>query len=432
MNPFTSKVRAVVRREFMSRVKSKWFLFSTIGLPILIVGLMALATLLAVRSAQDSGAEARALGVADPSGVVADLVVEELLSDSILASRAIDFERLSVAAAQTRIRESAFDYLLMLPEGVVETVSDEEDEAEATLLARENLPAVTERTVRNALQRALLRARLRLAGLEQVDAGALLQRTRLDVVNVTETGEARSQEIYQAISFGLAFFFYMILLIYGQMIVRSILEEKQSQIVEVMVSSLRPWELMLGKIVGVGAVGLAQMAVWAGIMLLAAAYGLTGGASALAEAGVDVSAIAIPWGTIGLVLLFLVLGYLLYAGLFAGAGATISNEQDAQHATMPITMMIILPFVAIQGVIQSPDAGWAVVVSLIPIFSPLVMTSRLLITSVPLWQWALSVVLLAVGVLVSAWIAGRIYRVGILMKGQRPNLPEVMRWVRHG
>ncbi len=434
MNPFTPKVRAVVRREFMHRVKSKWFLFSTIGLPVLMVGLMALAAFLAVRGSEAGGDEARSMGIADPSGAVVDILVEELLSDSVLASRARDFEGLSVATAQAQLRESDYDYLLLLPEGVVDPTleGEEEDASEATLLARANLPAGTERTVRNGLQRALLRARLRGAGLEDVDAGELLRRTSIDIVNVTETGEARSQDIYQGISFGIAFFFYMILLIYGQMIIRSILEEKQSDIVEVMVSSLRPWELMLGKIVGVGAVGLAQMGIWAAIMILAAAYGLTGGASTLAEAGIDVSAISIPWGTITLVLLFLVLGYLLYAGLFAGAGATISNEQDAQQAAMPITMMIILPFIAIQGVIQSPDAGWAVVVSLVPFFSPLVMTSRLFITSVPAWQWALSLTLLVLGVLASAWVAGRIYRVGILMKGQRPNLPEVIRWVRHG
>ena len=224
----------------------------------------------------------------------------------------------------------------------------------------------------------------------------------------------------------------MILMIYGQMIVRSILEEKQSDIVEVMVSSLRPWELMLGKIVGVGAVGIAQIGVWAGIGTIATIYSLTGGANTLAEMGIDPSSITIPWGTIAVVLTFLILGYLLYAGMFAGAGATISNEHDAQQAVMPITMLIILPFIAVQGVLENPDAGWAVVISLIPFFSPLVMTSRMIVSAVPLWQSALSIVLLAFFVFGAAWVAGRIYRVGILMKGQRANLPEVIRWIRHG
>jgi len=348
---------------------------------------------------------------------------------------------LSAEGARERLSSTTYDLLLLLPEGLgaagqdIEAEpsgEDEEDDARATLLALDNVPDVTQDAIRNALQRASVRARLRTIGVEVADAGELIRRTRIDVVNVTESGEARSQRLYQGVSFGIAFLFYMILLIYGQMIVRSILEEKQSDIVEVMVSSLRPWELMLGKIVGVGAVGIAQIAIWAAILTLAGVYGLTGGAGALADAGVDLSALSIPWGTIGLVLIFLILGYLLYAGLFAGAGATISNEHDAQFAVMPITMLIIIPFMAIQGVIQSPSAGWAVAISLVPFFSPIVMTSRLFVTSVPVWQWALSLVLLAGGMLGAAWVAGRIYRVGILMKGQRPNLPEVFRWIRHG
>ena len=202
--------------------------------------------------------------------------------------------------------------------------------------------------------------------------------------------------------------------------------------VEIMVSSLRPWELMLGKIIGVGAVGLAQIGVWVVVISLGALFGLSAGATALAGQGIDIASLAIPWVTIALVLAFLVLGYLLYAGMFAGAGATISNETDAQQVALPVTMLIIVPFIAVQGVITSPNAPWAVAMSVIPFFSPLVMPSRLFVTSVPPWQTALSLVLLAAFVLGAAWVAGRIYRVGILMKGQRANLPEVLRWVRHG
>jgi len=265
-----------------------------------------------------------------------------------------------------------------------------------------------------------------------VDAEALLESPSFRIVTVSDTGEARSQGVFQAISLFIAFMFYFILLIYGQMIIRSIIEEKASDIVEVMVSSLRPWELMLGKIIGVGAVGLAQIGVWVIVVSVGAIFGLSVGAGALTELGVDISAIAIPWFTVGAVLVFLVLGYLLYAGLFAGAGATISNETDAQQVALPVTMLIIVPFIAVQGVITSPNAAWAVAMSIIPFFSPLVMPSRLFVTNVPLWQTILSVALLAGCVLGAAWVAGRIYRVGILMKGQRANLPEVIRWVRHG
>lgn len=443
MNPFTPQVIAVVRREFMLRVKSKWFLLSTLGLPLLIVGLGALAAFIAVQAATDVGDEARVVGVADPAGLIGDLLLEELRADGIDAVRAADMEEASLADARERLSDSSYDLLLMIPAAAGRraaempgasggTATGDDGEGRTTLLAPENVPAVIESSVRTALQRASVRARLGSVGVEGVDPSALLARTSFDVVTVTESGEARSQDVFRALGLAIAFMFYMVLLIYGQMIVRAVLEEKQSDIVEVMVSSLRPWEMMLGKIVGVGAVGIAQMAVWGLVFGLAAVYGLTLGAPTLAEAGIDLASLPIPWGALTLVLFFLVLGYLLYAGLFAGAGATISNEHDAQQAIMPVTMLIILPFIAVQGVIQSPGAGWAVILSLIPFFSPLVMTARLFATSVPVWQWLLSLVLLALCVLGAAWVAGRIYRVGILMKGKRANLPQVVRWIRHG
>ena len=443
MNPFTPRVAAVIRREFVLRVKSKWFLLSTLGLPVLIVGLGVLSAFLAVRGATDAGEERRLIGIADPAGLIGDLLIEEFLADSLDAVRAADMEALSVDEARTRLSDTSYDLLLMIPrsEGrrsaempgaTPDADEGEGDGGRTTLLARASVPSVIESSVRGALQRASVRARLRSIGVQSIDPGALLQRTSFDVINVTESGEARSQDIYRALSFGIAFFFYFILLIYGQMIVRAILEEKQSDIVEIMVSSLRPWELMLGKIVGVGAVGIAQMAVWALVFALAAVYGLTAGASTLAEAGIDIASIPVPWGTLVLMFFFLVFGYLLYAGMFAGAGATISNEHDAQQVMLPITMLIILPFIATQGVIQSPNAGWGVILSLVPFFSPLVMPARLFATSVPVWQWLVSLVLLGVFVLGAAWVAGRIFRVGILMKGQRANLPQVLRWIRHG
>ncbi|WP_420449213.1 ABC transporter permease [Candidatus Palauibacter sp.] len=441
MNPFTPRVATVVRREFMMRVKSKWFLISTLGLPVLIVGLGALSAFLAVRGATDVGQERRLIGVADPAGLIGDLLVEEFVADSLDAVRAADMEEFSVDEARSRLSASSYDLLLMIPRSAGRRSAempgetpdaDEGEDDRTTLLARASVPSVIEGSVRGALQRASVRARLRSIGVQSIDPGALLRRTSFDVVNVTESGEARSQDIYRMLSFAIAFFFYFILLIYGQMIVRAILEEKQSDIVEIMVSSLRPWELMLGKIVGVGAVGVAQMAVWALIFALAAVYGLTAGASTLAEAGIDIANIPIPWGTLVLMLCFLVFGYLLYAGMFAGAGATISNEHDAQQAILPVMMLIILPFIATQGVIQSPNAGWGVILSLVPFFSPLVMPARLFATSVPVWQWLVSLILLGVFVLGAAWVAGRIFRVGILMKGQRANLPQVLRWIRHG
>jgi len=378
-------------------------------------------------------------GVVDRSGELSQLVVAELLRDSLLASAVQGVAALPDDSLPGRLVASDFDVFLVIPPelGLAVTdrpgVGDEDvDGPELELVARMNVNSGTRRTIRVAVNRALVRARLERAGVEGIDPEALLRGSSLNVVNVTEQGEARSQEVFQAISFIISFLFYMVLIFYGQMIVRSVIEEKSSNIVEVMISSLRPWEMMLGKIVGVGAVGLTQLAIWAIVVTTGILYGLTAGAAALSEAGVDLNQLTIPTSTIILVLTFLVLGYLLYSGLFAAAGATVSNEHDAQQALFPVIILIVIPFVAAQGIIENPNTGWAVILSLVPFFSPLIMSSRLFVAVVPAWQLAVALVLLLLFIFLAAWVAGRIYRIGILMKGKRPNLPELVRWVRHG
>jgi ABC-2 type transport system permease protein len=435
MNPLTAKVRAIVRREYLQRVRSRWFLLSTLGIPLLFIGIGVLAGFLALDS--ETAFETHSLGVVDRTERLGAHVVEELLQDSILASEAHGLEGTSEEAVRERLLDSAYDLFLVLPPGILESAAEpgaglEERPPEIRLLSRDNVGTAVQRTIRQGVNRALVRSRLLDAGVEGIDPAILLQSARLEVVNVTEEGVARSQEMFEVISFLLALVFYAALIVYGQMMIRSIVEEKTSDVVEVMVSSVRPWELMLGKIIGVGAVGITQLLIWGVVMGVAIFLGLTAGASALAEAGVDLSAAQVPWGVVGLIVTFLILGYLLYAGMFAGGGATMGSEQDAQQVAMPIIMLIIVPFVAAQPLIASPNAVWAVVMSLVPFFSPILMPSRLLVSSVPAVQVAAAVVLLVLCILGVAWVAGRIYRVGILIKGQRANLPEIIRWVRHG
>lgn len=426
-NPLNPRVRAIVRREYLQRVRSKWFLVVTLGIPLLVVGLGAFSGLLIVR-AEDETVQL-STGLVDRTGRLSDIVVEELLRDSIVATRSAG-EGLASATDEdlrTALLDSGYDVFLVLPAGLIE--GDDED---IELLAKDNVPGGTRRQIREGVNRAVLRVRLADMGVSEVDPGALLREASLDVTNVTEEGGARSQRALQALSMVIALMFYMVLIFYGQMIVRSVIEEKNSDIVEVMVSSVRPWELMLGKIVGVGAVGLTQIAIWLIVVGAGILYGLTAGQAMLGEAGVDLAAIEFPVITALLVVLFLVFGYLLYAGLFAGAGATVSNEHDSQQVLWPVVLLIIVPFIAAQGVVENPNTLSAVVLSLVPFFSPLLMPTRLLVSDVPVWEIAIALLLLLLFILLAAWVAGRIYRIGILMKGKRPNLPELVRWVRHG
>jgi ABC-2 type transport system permease protein len=226
---------------------------------------------------------------------------------------------------------------------------------------------------------------------------------------------------------------YMTILLYAVAVMRSVLEEKTSRVVEVVISSLRPSQLMLGKILGVGAVGLTQLAVWAVCGLLLVTFGLPGtpptepGAGGEWAALVEVAPV-VTWA--GWFAVFFVGGYFMYAGLYAAVGAMCTTDEEAQQAQSPVTLVLLVPVIFVAGVIQDPDATLSVALSLIPPFTPVLMFARTVAGGVPGWQIALAVLGMALSVLAIAWVAGRIYKVGILMTGKRPTLPEVWRWVR--
>ena len=461
MNPFTPSVMAVAYREFMQRVKTKWFILGTIGMPVIMVG-VAFLIVFAMRDVEDSE-KGKTIGVVDSGGTVANLLVEELNDGFVTASRARDLEELPADAIRERFLSTAYDYLLILPDGAAtsapgapvagrEETDDTGDRVTATLLARDKVPSGTLRSARNALQRALLQTRLQAAGVEAVDARELLRRPRLNAVNVTDTGETRSQAIQSIASMGVVYFYFMLLVAYGQMVLMSTIEDKQSNIVEILASSLRPWELMLGKILGCGAMALAQIGIWALMAATAVGFFLTRGGLASVPSpgpglgggrdpitgetadlsGIDLISDSISWESVILALLFFILGYLLYTSVFAAAGATVSDLQDAQQAMTPIVLVSMISLIAGPLLMESPNNRWAVILSMVPPFNAVVMPSRVFSTEVPLWQWGLSLLLLAAAVAAVVWLAGRIYRVGILMRGQRASLPEIVRWVRHG
>lgn len=467
MNPFTPSVLAVAYREFIQRVKTKWFILGTIGMPVIMVG-VAFLIVFAMRDVEDSE-RGKTIGVVDTGGKIANLLVEQLNDGSVSASRARNLERLPAAEVHELFLSTPFDYLLILPSGATASdglapagsreeagkrkdADDVTDRVTATLLAKDKVPSATRRSTRDALQRALLQTRLQAAGVEAVDARDLLRRPRLNAVNVTETGETRSQTLQTIASMGIVYVYFTLLLVYGQMVLMSTIEDKQSNIVEILASSLRPWELMLGKILGCGAMALAQLGIWA--LMVAAAVGFVFTRSGLASvpspghalgagrdpitgdtaelAVIELIADSISWENVILALLFFILGYLLYTSVFAAAGATVSDLQDAQQAMTPIVFVSMISLIAGPLLMESPNNRWAVILSMIPPFNAVVMPSRLFATEVPLWQWAISLGLLAAGMAAAVWMAGRIYRVGILMRGQRASLPEIVRWVRHG
>lgn len=481
MNPlrlFNSTVRAVIRREYLQRVTNKWFLITTFIVPVLGAAVITIPGWLV---AQGGGAvEPLRVGVVDRTGsglaeaVTAELTrsprptarVDTVFADSVPADSAAggggDAETRSPAGPgpvpaapgpgsgepaplrasavtglpdtlgreglAARLRTSEYDAYLVLGRDVTRG-------GEAELLSLRSIGLSERSRIRRAVRSAAMSTRLERAGLERAEADSLLLAADvgLSLVRVADEG-LQSQALVQGIGFGMGVVLYLMLLIYGQMIVKGVIEEKSSDIVEVLLSSLRPWELMLGKIVGVGAVGLTQVGIWLTVLATVATYGLAAAAPALAEAGVDVGAVfGLPLGEIlGAFLVFFVGGYLLYSSLFAAAGAMAGSEQDAQQVNFPITMVIVAAFVFLSPMMESPGATWAVVASQVPLFSPILMPARVAIGAASVWGVLLGATLLFGGVLGAVWLAGRIYRVGILMSGKRPNLPELVRWIRYG
>jgi ABC-2 type transport system permease protein len=420
------RVLAILRREYLQRVRNKWFLFATLIVPLLLLGATFLPAIMAERSSE----RPMMIAVIDHSG------------DGIT-------DRLSTVLAEDDVEVKAFR-----AEGEIETMAElrgylsenldaARETAEAFVLfpadvATFGTPAMItvtdlgfrERSIRAAARDAVQWLRARRAGLDPSAADALLADVEVRVEPVDP--EAARSEVFQFVGFAFAMVLYFMFLLYGQMIARGVLEEKTSDIVEILVSSVRPWEMMLGKIVGIGAVGLTQVGIWAIVVYVLSQFGLMGRMGDMIGAGVDIAQMAFPWSILVFAFLYFVLGYLMYSAVFAGAGAMLTSEQDIQQVLVPVMMPIVFPIIIVWQVMDTPNRLWIVATSMFPLFSPILMPVRNAVTNVPVWQNAGSIALLVLAIWVAAWIAGRIYRVGILMKGKRPSIPELVRWMRHG
>jgi ABC-2 type transport system permease protein len=229
-----------------------------------------------------------------------------------------------------------------------------------------------------------------------------------------------------------AFLLYMVIMLYAVAVMRATLEEKTNRIVEVIISSMKPWHLMLGKILGVGAVSMTQMGIW----LLSGVLMFTLGLPMLISARPEMASMAevtefLPGlGLLALFVGYFVFGFFMYSGLYAAVGAMCNSDEEAQQAQWPIIMLLIIPIVMVTNVIENPSSTMAVTLSLVPLFSPILMWGRVVGGGVPAWQVGLSFVLMLLAIFAIAWVAGRIYKVGILMAGKRPTLPELLRWIR--
>lgn len=432
----------VARREFLERVRTWWFVIVTLLGPIGMAGIIVVPAWLSVESAK-KGVHIQVVDatqridqeVLDAAVTLAKTHYEmELLplSQNDLAEIAEHDgelpERL-VKSLRKRILDREIDGYLVIPADAFEGGT-----------ARYNGVNATSQIVKAKLYEVLYRAVLSIRVAEfakkhnienNEEVAVLLKPVPIDTQQDTGEGEVTSGQATFIIGYTVMFILYMAILLYAVNVLRSVVQEKTSRVVEIMVSAVKPRALMLGKILGVGSVGLFQLSIWAAIALLLIRYR----AQVLGLFGVSgAGAFDIPSLTVGAVILILtyfLLGYFFYSALYAAIGAMVNSEQEAQQAQTPVVILLIIPVVCVQLVANDPRGHIADVLTMIPFSSPVLMPMRYLLGGASALDLIFSLVILLLSMYVAVFLASRIYRVGILMYGKRPSLREVGRWIRH-
>jgi ABC-2 type transport system permease protein len=281
-------------------------------------------------------------------------------------------------------------------------------------------------TVHNAVNRSLMRSRVSEKGIPPDQLESILKRLDMDVTSVDKSGREGSPVGIAAffLPFVLMFMIYMTVLIYGMAVMRSVLQEKTSRVMEVMLSSATSTQMMTGKLLGVGAVGITQILIWLGTVLIFSSPSIAAAQPMLKDLNIQPAVlIYLP--------VFFLLGYLLYSTMYAAVGAMVNSEEEAQQLQWPVMMPLILCSVFASAVIRDPNTPLAFWTSVFPLTAPIIMFVRVAVQMPPVWQILLSITLQVLAIWGMVWVCARIYRVGILMYGKRPTLPEIMKWIKY-
>lgn len=415
----------VIRREFRERVAAKSFVLGTLLFPMLILGLLLLPRLVG-----SGGTEWRLALVNDgPPGVgdafAAALAAppsspEENTYHVIPVDGPIDDVRDSLAA---QVTQKQIDGYVMLPPDVLE--------AGAIQFRARNVGSfAVMRDLRRAAARAVQSERIRSAGIDPAAVAALIAPVAVEEARVGAAGEERrgAMSTFWA-AYLVAFLIYLMVTLYGVAVMRSVLEEKTSRIAEVLMSTIRASHLVAGKIVGVGAAAVTQVLIWVAIvaMVVTQAERLGNWFVVPEEA---LQALSVEPVTGLLLFAFFVLGFFLYAAVFAMVGAVVTSEQEAQSVQFLALVPLIAPMLFLQTILNAPLGTTATTLGLIPFTAPVAMPMRMASAPVPGLEIAASLTLLVAGTVVLSWMAGKIYRVGILSTGKRPTMGELVRWLR--
>jgi ABC-2 type transport system permease protein len=429
------KVLIIIKREYLVRVRTRAFVLGTIISPVLLLALIILPSFLAERG----GGGERRITVLDQSGdpQLFDAIKARVESNGTDQSEpgfgtgtrflllrqplppdqnANDWIKRDSNQAGDKASERAY---LVLGPGVLESATTE--------YHAKNLSDFSIRGLEESASAAISERRLVRAGFDAAQISLYMKPVDMKKFKIDVSGESKEGGMRQdfMIAFALLFFLYITVLFYGLFVMRGVIEEKQSRIVEVLISSVRPIQMMIGKLVGIGLVGLTQIGIWA----LSTALLSSVGVAMFAARGAKVP--NVPTSLLIYFVLYFVLGFFLYATLYAAVGAIVSSEEDAQQVQFPVTMLLVVPMMIFGLVMSNPNSTGSIVLSMVPFFAPTLMMLRIAVINPPVWQVILSMVIMLLSIVVLLWLSAKIYRVGILMYGKRPNLAELGRWLRY-
>ena len=416
------KVWAVIRREFIERVRTKWFWVSAILGPVLFAGVIVFQIM------QSVGGGVRNIAVADTGKLGYGVQIVEALG----ASK-------SIRASSVKPGPAVFDSLKQLVatkqiNGFL-IVSDSLPTQGTAEYRASNLSLQTIEELQRTLNSVVVRVRLQSKGVNPpvVDWAQAL-RVNLKQQKIDARGQVTTESAGESfiLAYIMAVLLFMAILLYGVNVMSSVLEEKTTRVIEVLVSSVRPFQLMLGKVVGAGAVSFFQFVIWgvSARLLISLRIPIARALGADAASAQTMTLPHIPFATLAVFMAFFLGGFLLYSSMFAAVGAMSSNEQEARQAQQPVTYLLMIAYLSIIGLTNDPSSTFARTLSIVPFTAPIATPVRWTAGSMGAGELIISLTMLVVGILGVTWIAARIYRVGILMTGKRPTIKELVRWVR--
>jgi len=420
------KVWLVIKREYLSRVKTKGFVITTILIPALLIGFIAFD----IAASNSSLSQTQRIAILDGSHGLAESVAASLGQDKLpdgkpayKVTETISQPGLAVRAMlEVQVRSGKLDGFLWIP--------PEPSLGKNPQFVTKSATVFTEMSAMDdAITEAVVLQRLQGRGISTQELHRLLEGMDVHVIRLTRRGETEEKGQSLIVAGIMAMVLYIALVAYGVRTMRSVQEEKTSRTMEILVSSIRPLQLLAGKILGVAAVGLTQFLIWAISAGLLSAYGLT--IARQLSPSASQYHIHIPPALLAFMIVYFIGGYFLYSSIYATIGALVSSEQDAQQLQMPVTMVLVVGILLFQVIMQNPNSSRSILLSIVPFWSPMLMLMRIGLQQPPVWQIALSLAVLALTDMAVVYVTARLYRVGVLMYGKRPSLVELARWFRY-